>query len=370
MTDNTNLHPIVYDTDGDPGNTEESKDTIFRPNGTYTVNDTENGSDYHSVTNRNNTKTDQVNQTKEAESLTSIIDRLDYPDNASKSNANNNSQETLSQENDLKSVMTEEFNEVLSTMRVDMVSIIKLLQTLHSNMNELTTETDNVKGDIYNLVQAVSKVKDKMEHVNTNTIKRQQKSSNRTDGQIQKICSRLEALERANFTTHESVNKNEQKTKPRSHQNKDVALNLLKSVPKTQEEIVQNPNINTTKEIFDSQGSLKRQQLRVRPKRVDKSTRDQVGNKNVSTSNYGTVSRMANRSGKYEDTVNKSEIKFSKIANRGTKDKIKQKPRKSRIDVITKQISTKQNEDSDSSDKSIELNDSEEKVENKKNRGF
>jgi hypothetical protein len=344
MSDNlsANLNPVVYDTENEPGTSDSVREQIFRPN-------TDNGNNagldtaesrimtpasdvnYHSMNNRTQRR-DAVEHTREVESLRNIIERLDQgdegtgPDTATMSNG--------ADESELRSVMTEEFNEVLSRMRVDMVSIIKLLQTLHSKITDQATETDNIKEDIYNLVLAVGKIKDKIEEVNTSTIRRHQKYSGKVDDQISKICVRLEALERANFSTSEPVRR-ETPTSARTA-SKDVAQTNRPRANKRKE-----PSPHSTQEIFDAQGSLRRQNIRVRPKRTSKSTKDHVGNNNVGPSSYNTSSRIASRAGKYEDTVDKASIKTSKMASRGLKDSVIKTTRKPRNDVIQSHSSKK-----------------------------
>jgi hypothetical protein len=367
MDNNANLNPIVYDTEGDTS--DHNRDKIFRPtitaSGTDTVeshamtSNSENNNDYYSVKNRN-TKINQVVKIKEVESLRSIIDRLDCPGDEPIVQSAKTSEISDYQENDVRSAMTEEFNDVLSAMRVDMVFIIKLLQTLHSSINDVNSETDNIKGDIYNLVTAVGNIKDKLNEVNDNTIRRHQKAVAKNDGQISKICLRLEALERANFTTHEPVNRGD------AHKSNNTRVQTKDATSGNESKQTESKSENTvltqgTQSLNDAQSSLKKSNIRVKPKR-DPYSKDHVGNNLSALASHGHQSRMANRSGKYEDTIERATIKTSKLSNRGIKDSVTKKIYKLRKDVIKKQHPLKNQKDgglSDSSDESIETDNNE-----------
>jgi len=168
MSDNSELNPQLMASDNDAAGAEQ----IFRPNvlGTDTAESRiltpASEINYHSVSNRAaRGLDDDVQQTREAESIQSIFDRLDHdegnPNNRVEQPSVIEAQQSLdSQESEIRSIITEEYNKILSTMRVDMVSIIQLLQTLHPKVKEQTQETDSIKEDIYNLVQAVSRLRD------------------------------------------------------------------------------------------------------------------------------------------------------------------------------------------------------------------
>jgi uncharacterized protein YoxC len=353
MSNNSDLNPVVYDTENEPVGEQ-----IFRPNVDNLNTDTAESRiltpvsdvNYHSLDTRNNKRVDPTTQTREAESLRSIIERLDNNedgennDNRVDNHIDNHTVDT--QESDIRSIITEEYNKVLSTMRVDMVSIIKLLQTLHPKVNEQTEEIDNIKDDIYNLVQAVSNLRDKIGEANTLTIRRQQKYSGKVEDQISKICSRLEALERANFTTNEPVNREGKKRAVKDQARESQSRSTAKKSGSPQ----------STQEIYDAQGDLRRQNIRVRPKRP-KATKDLVGNAMGPTS-YNSSSRMANRLGKFEDTVDRATIKANKIASRGLHDAIAAKTtRKPRNDVINNGKGKSKSRDEDSFDESVESAD-------------
>ena len=422
MSNNSDLNPVVYDTEREADN-----DQIFRPNIDNMITDTADSRiltpasdvNYHSIDTRNNRKADPTALTRETESLRSIIDRLDNqdPKNTSKQNskqaAKQNTKQTVkqdmmrdivtldSQESDIRSIVAEEYNKVLSTMRVDMVSIIQLLQTLHPKVNEQNGEIDNVKEDIYNLVKAVQSLRDRIEDANTLTIKRQQKYSAKIEDQITKMCSRLEALERANFTTREPVNREGQRpinrdqlSNPRSSQilvqnlpnpmsqNLNQTQNASQDTTQTQNQnqnqaqtqIMGQTRVQTraqgkgdkaesksdtksikssqsTQEIYDALGN-KRQNIRVKSKqnKATKAIKDQVGNNANMPTTYNSTSRMANRVDKHEDKVDQASIKASKMASRGLRDSVANKaPRKPRKDVINNSKSKKSKDKSDNS---------------------
>ena len=361
MSNNSELNPVVIESEN-----AAVGEQIFRPNVDNLNTDTAESRiltpvtdvNYHSIENRDNRdRHNDVAQTREAESLRSIIERLDNGDDQNDEGADNLTLD--SQESDIRSMITEEYNKVMSTMRVDMVSIIKLLQTLHPKVNEQTDEIDNIKEDIYNLVQAVRSLRDKIEEANTLTIRRQQKYAGKVEDQISKICSRLEALERANFTTAEPVNREGQR--PRSNdqstsqvRTRDASNSNSRSTNTTRQVAKKDGSPQSTREIYDAMGHGRQKSIRVRPKR-EKPTRDQVGINNITPGAYNTSSRMANRMGKFEDTVNKETIKATKLAKRGLKDtvnaKVARKPRRDVIQSIPKSGSKSRTPDTESEDR-------------------
>lgn len=200
-----------------------------------------------------------ITHIKEVESLRSIIDRLDEVDKDREQNLDGSAENS---------------NSIVATMRVDMVAIIKLLQTLHSNITEMNGETDNIKSDIFNLVTVVSRLKDKLNEINDGMIKRHQKTASKTEEQIAKLCSRVDVLERSNFSTTETK---------------------LKVKPKSKPEIVEN-------------NSLEQPNI---------------------------VPRSAVRANQFDDQISKETIKSDRMAKRGLKDTIgKKKTVKPRNDMI------------------------------------
>lgn len=364
MSNNSELNPTVYDSENVAGD-----EKIFRPNVDNLNTDTAESRiltpasdvNYHSIDTRNNKREDPTAQTREAESLRSIIERLDLPERGG-DDVVIETQTIDTQESDIRSIITEEYNKVLSTMRVDMVAIIQLLQTLHPKVNEQVDEVDNIKEDIYNLVQAVRSLRDKIEEANTLTLRRQQKYSAKVDDQINKICSRLEALERSNFTTNEPVNREGQRRNVKDTSAKSGSSNTRNAnIVKVQK----SSSPQSTQEIHEAQSNLKRQNLRVRPKRA-KPTKDAIGNNVSGPSAYNSTSRMANRVGKFEDTVEQASVKASRMSSRGLRDSITAKTtRKPQKDVIksgadgktkSKSRSRDDNEESDG-DEFVEYDD-------------
>lgn len=368
MAEANSVKAIVLDTDDD------TSQPIFRPNANMQTNTTETRAmtpetdgAYFSVP-KQNTRTDPVTNAKEVESLRSIIDRLDEPE----SNVNNvdhfssapvdsrnvlqpqvmhGSSETYDMQGQtgLKESIMSDFNEVLSTMRVDMITIVKLLQTLHAKTDSLGGEGDQIKGDIYNLIQAIDKMKAKITDVNDIAIRRQQKATSKTDLQIEKICKRLEALERSNFTTSEPVmreNRHDKHSSTSSGSSSNVRNARDANIAQThhaehshhsqhsqQAEQSHSMQVQAPIDIQDAQSSSRVQNIRVRSKRTGH--RDQVGDQNISISSYGRVSRSANRSNKHEDRIESKSIKTSKMANRGILDSVgSKKTQKLRNDVI------------------------------------
>lgn len=349
MAESESVQAVVLNTDDD------ANQQIFRPNAVTNTTDTrvmtpETDVPTSAPTSAPASRRDPVTHTKEVESLRSIMDRLDEPEQAVNnvdhfSSVDNGASRTETVRNaetydtqgvtGLKDSITSEFNEVLSGMRVDMITIVKLLQTLHGKTDTLGGDADQIRGDIYNLVQAIDKMKSKIEIVNDNSIRRQQKATSKLEGQIEKMVQRIEALERANFTTNEPVMR-ENRTSTQTARTVQTVQTVqttpsTPSIPPTQTGT--DTRATQVQDIQDAQSSSRVQGIRVRPKRTG--TKDRVGDQAEAASTYSRSSRSASRAGQYEDRVHSESVKSSKMANRGLRDNVNpRKPQKPRKDVI------------------------------------
>jgi len=456
-----NYDPVVYDTENTSANLNSALDSNASnaSYASYASNASNTGAEhrpltpesefnYFSIANRN--KTLGRSHNKEVESLRTIIDRLDNshtnvphqnvqhqnvqhqnvqqpgvpytnPYTAMGMNTNTNintygahAQQTKSRNSvgTDPAIQSMPKDDILTTMRVDMISIIKLLQTLHSNIGEQTSDIDNIKEDIYNVVLAMDQIKSRIDETNNSAFKRHQKSMTKVDNQIRELSSRLDALEKrgnadnysvdarsnksktvhavhavqttqsvkavrsndtASLASHASQAKTAQtsktsktsqktsqktslktvpqtplKTVPKTAQTNQTPKTLLKTEPQTETKTVAKPVpkvsqvrqtgpkpvpkpvTKASQEIYDNQ-SVGRSNIRVVPKK-SVTGRDSVGNQAVQVSKVS--SRSAMRVGKFEDTVEKNNLKVTKLAKRGMKDSMVQIKKRSLKDVI------------------------------------
>lgn len=184
-------------------------------------------------------------------------------------------------------------DDIIQAMRSDMVTIIKLLQTLNSKIGDTTSELDNIKEDIYVLASNVDNMKNDMNQINK---KYQQFDDTLSNSILPRLDNKNDDFPITTHTDHTEYIK---------HANSKYTKTNFQT--KTQQ---------NSQKINNAMRNLQ-QKSQKKTKSIVSQSRDHVGNNTISPQSYNIISRGAKRCGNYENKIKNKEINEEKLSSRG-----------------------------------------------------
>lgn len=295
-----NLQPILCDTDSseqiDAEDVETMHHQIFsRDRQNYmdipdfsehftSVQNNDDRDDYHCVLNKQNRNV----QVCRPETIDNIIKKLDMTMNENT-------------DNDTEYITHDKVSSLIGDMRVDILSLVKLVVSLNKSVTSENEESQNIKRDVCKLVNENIRLREKITKQKEETDRRYDHMCQTYDRKLNLLFSKLKLNDDQNCDNNNCDNKN----------NDEIPEHNIRVVRKSQH-VTSVENTKTPSNIFnDSQMDKKTSKFKVVPVRTKKTGGDNFGRNNEPEDNeivFTSVTRHALRRDQHDNGKKEKEI--------------------------------------------------------------